>query len=385
MNKKLTYILMPIMVMGLTSCSDNTQDNTHGQTTDITVPMGISLGVAWDTDDTTSRNAPPEQGDGLMDGTGTEEIKEIDRVRIIAFRRKDPDITNQDAAEFVYDPTNDQTVTCQEGTPNYTAQGALTKIYGYEYRVIAIAYDTDDESWFSLNNLDGVTYEEFMMTINKQDNDSAGGFNNKGISIEPDIENYNVYFTPQFFYGYCHLAGSDDPIIKYGETADEASAPLTGVLYRAVAKVEVSLTVKKYNDGIISHDIEQAALLMSNVYSQTKLSSYDDFLSPTLPCNENNSCTVVCYNSEVPSAESEMTMTVYVLPTQTKLGLAIYYQSGTIITSTHTHAGWFSPQDLSFADGATGIISPDVYNKEFYFRRNHKYVITGTTNNAFPE
>ena len=373
MIKKLTYILTIAIMMSMTSC-DDTRDNEGGLTTGTaTVPMGISFSATWGIDDIT-RVAPPEQGDGLMDGTGTEEIKEIDRVRIIAFRRKDLNVTGQISDKFVYDPTNDQKVVCSEGSPNYTAQGALRKIYGYEYRVIAIAYDADDEGWFSLNSMEGMTYEEFEMTITRQNNGITG-----------ELNDYNVLFTPQFFYGYCHLAGSDDPIIKYGETEAETQAPLTGILYRAVAKVEVQLEVGKYDFYGVGYDVKQAALLMGNVYTQTKISSYDDFLSPyTNMETDDDPYTIVDYNGSVPSEGQTLTMIAYVLPTKTKLGLGVYYSDNFGIVKGTDYA-WFSANDLSFADGATGVISPDVHDNEFYFRRNHKYVITGNTNNAFED
>ena len=157
---------------------------------------------------------------------------------------------------------------------------------------------------------------------------------------------------------------------------------MTGILYRAVAKVEVNLKVQKYDFYGRDYNIEHAALLMDNVYANTGMSSYDDFLSPDNPYNDKD-YTVVDYEENVPKPNEDetmtMTMTVYVLPTKTKLGLAIYY---TALGLAHTRAAWFSAKDLSYADGATGVISPDVHGDEFYFRRNHKYVISGTTNNA---
>lgn len=116
---------------------------------------------------------------------------------------------------------------------------------------------------------------------------------------------------------------------------------------------------------------------MDNVYANTGMSSYDDFLSPDNPYKDKK-YTVVDYEGNVPDEGKTMTMTVYVLPTKTKLGLAVYYTVGI----PYTKYGWFSAKDLSYADGATGVISPDVHGDEFYFRRNHKYVITGDTNDA---
>lgn len=369
MKKQLAYLLLAATSLCLWSCSNDDGEAPQLKGTETQVPITITFGGAWDTDNATSRVAPPEQGDGL-ENSSIDEIKDIDRVRIITFRRKDASVAGTANGQFVYDPTNDVDTTCQQGDTDARkeAHAQLVKAYGYEYRVVAIAYPSAQEGWFDLNtNLDGLTFDEFEMTIKGQEPSSAAGaFDSKKI---------NVMFTPHFFYGYCHLKNSDEPIIKFGETEEEKTAPLTGILYRAVAKVEVQLRVEKYNN----HDIKHAALLMDSVYAKTSMSSYDDFLSPKNPYKDKD-YTVVDYEGYVPDEGKTMTMTVYVLPTKTKLGLAIYYTVLGIIPDTKY--GWFSAKDLSFADGATGVISPDVYKDEFYFRRNHKYVIRGTTNNA---
>lgn len=370
MKKQLAYLLLAATSLCLWSCSNDDGEAPQLKGTETQVPITITFGGAWDTDNATSRVAPPEQGDGLVG-----DIDDINRVRIITFRRKDASVAGTANGQFVYDPTNDVVTTCQPDDENERkeAHAQLVKAYGYEYRVVAIAYPSEQEGWFDLNtNLDGLTFDDFEMTIKGQETSVAGAFDSKKI---------NVMFTPHFFYGYCHLKNSDEPIIKFGETEEEKAAPLTGILYRAVAKVEVNLEVEKYG-SIIKYDIEHAALLMDNVYAKTRMSSYDDFLSPKNPYNGKD-YTVVDYEENVPKPNEDetitMTMTVYVLPTKTKLGLAIYY---TVLGIANTKYGWFSAKDLSYADGATGVISPDVHGDEFYFRRNHKYEIRGTTNNA---
>lgn len=374
MKKQLACLLLAATSLCLWSCSNDDGEALQLKGTETQVPITITFGGAWDTDNATSRVAPPEQGDGLVDSSIVE-IEDIDRVRIITFRRKDASVAGTANGQFVYDPTNDVVTTCEQEDKDERkeAHAQLVKAYGYEYRVVAIAYPSEQEGWFDLNtNLDGLTFDDFEMTITGQEPSSAAGaFDSKKI---------NVMFTPHFFYGYCHLEGSDEPIIKFGETEEEKTAPLTGILYRAVAKVEVNLEVQKY--GFFNYDITHAALLMNNVYAKTSMSSYDDFLSPKNPY-KGKDYTVVDYEENVPKPNEDetmtMTMTVYVLPTKTKLGLAIYYTIGII---PDTKYGWFSAKDLSFADGATGVISPDVHGDEFYFRRNHKYVISGTTNDA---
>lgn len=382
MKKQLAYLLLAATSLCLWSCSNDDGEAPQLKGTETQVPITITFGGAWDTDNATSRVAPPEQGDGL-ENSSINEIKDIDRVRIITFRRKDASVAGTASGQFVYDPTNDVVTTCEQkdGDQRKEAHAQLVKAYGYEYRVVAIAYPSAQEGWFDLNtNLDGLTFDEFEMTITGQETSAAGAFNrdqnlNSYINFYKDI--FNVMFTPHFFYGYCHLENSDEPIIKFGETEEEKAAPLTGILYRAVAKVEVNLEVQKYDFYGVDYNIEHAALLMNNVYAKTSMSSYDDFLSPKNPYNGKN-YTVVDYKGNVPNEGGTMTMTVYVLPTKTKLGLAVYYT----VLAPHTRAAWFSAKDLSYADGATGVISPDVHGDEFYFRRNHKYVIRGTTNDA---
>lgn len=384
MKKQLAYLLLAATSLCLWSCSNDDGEAPQLKGTETQVPITITFGGAWDTDNATSRVAPPEQGDGLVDSSIVE-IEDIDRVRIITFRRKDASVAGTANGQFVYDPTNDVVTTCQQKDEDERkeAHAQLVKAYGYEYRVVAIAYPSEQEGWFDLNtNLDGLTFDDFEMTITGQETSAAGVFNRDKDLLNPYIKFYkdffNVMFTPHFFYGYCHLENSNDPVIKFGETEEEKAAPLTGILYRAVAKVEVNLKVQKYDYGI-KYNIQHAALLMDNVYANTGMSSYDDFLSPDNPYKDKDKYyTVVDYKGNVPDEGKTMTMTVYVLPTKTKLGLAVYYTVG----QAHTRAAWFSAKDLSYADGATGVISPDVHGDEFYFRRNHKYVISGTTNDA---
>ena len=116
------------------------------------------------------------------------------------------------------------------------------------------------------------------------------------------------------------------------------------------------------------------------------MTAYDNFLKPQAPIINNktleNNYIVVCkYNEEISDNTSEIVITAYVLPTKTRLGLAVRgKRPGDILHANRK--GWFTAENLSFGDGATGVISPDVNGNYFYFRRNHKYVITGNTNNA---
>lgn len=220
MKKQLAYLLLAATsLLCLWSCSNDDGEAPQLKGTETQVPITITFGGAWDTDNATSRVAPPEQGDGLVDSSIVE-IEDIDRVRIITFRRKDASVAGTANGQFVYDPTNDVVTTCEQEDKDERkeAHAQLVKAYGYEYRVVAIAYPSEQEGWFDLNtNLDGLTFDEFEMTITGQEPSSAAGVF--------DSNKINVMFTPHFFYGYCHLEGSDEPIIKFGETEEEKPHP----------------------------------------------------------------------------------------------------------------------------------------------------------------
>lgn len=408
--RRLSYLLAAAATMAMAACSADGGDTPGGDTPQegaaVSVPLTVSFSGEWSADDEGggTRVAPPEQGDTNGDGAitdadligGREELEPVDRVRIITFRRKDANVTGLPSGSFEYDPTNDITATCEWNADNTlkTAKATLTKLYSYEYRVVAIAYDADEESWFSLNDnrLDGLKFEDFEVEMKTRDKSEVGGFNSgyQGPLMGIKANDFEIMYTPQFFYGYCHLEDSDDPIIKYGETEAEASASLTGRLYRAVAKVEVKLKLERFKTVGLSetHFIQEAILLMGNVYQKSGMTDYDDFLNPFSALNVTNTKDhiVTSYINNIESAdgnykEDSVLFTTYVLPTKTKLGLGVCYISGVLHLDYSNH-GWFSAANLSYGDGATGIISPDVYNNEFYFRRNHKYLITGNTNNA---
>lgn len=115
-----------------------------------------------------------------------------------------------------------------------------------------------------------------------------------------------------------------------------------------------------------------------------------DYIKPQTPITIKDKAEenyILCkYENNIPKKGETLTLTTYVLPTKTRLGLAVFGKLqtgvGEIDIVNAYRKGWFTADNLSFGDGATGVISPDVNGNYFYFRRNHKYVITGNTNNA---
>lgn len=404
----------------LAGCADSDDALDEWESSVAEVPVTITFGTAWQQDAAT--RVPPPGQETTVEVDGWDETN-ADKVRIVTFRRKDMDDQLQGGtndAPFTYDPTNDYTVDCVKGNQgeNFTAQGKLRKVYGYEYRVVAIAYDSQrenagrsngviqepgEQNLFTLNLEDVTTFDKFKATINTYGISDYMYDMNDGLldDLENNLEclTQKMAFVPEFFYGYC-TTESGDEIIKFAELGADGeynkSVPLTGILYRGVAKIEVHLTLQPHvnkigivSDAVGERPINHAALLATNVNTVTGLSSYDDFLTPSspVPVDEDAQYTVIDYQDAVESGNGErtVTFTAFVLPAKMELGVRVLTEKTIAITKC---LGLFNGQihvdNKTYQDGegATGVISPDAHNNVFYFRRNHKYVLTGSSENV---
>ena len=419
------YIYYLLLITGflLSACSKELpEEEASGDDEQLPVaevPVEVSIGTVWFTDNTGSKAAPPDATPGLgVDGS--DETAGVDAVRIIVFRRRDLDDKKEDDEQaagpnsFLYDPKNDQVVPCTKEVDTdhrLKARGILKKTYGYEYRVIAIAYDADrilpysgepgktdvykaegEEALFSLNTLDGVAYEDFAATLNQ------GGvwesfLNGAGLSsYNTKYLSRRLAYGPQLFYGFCHT-GDGNPVIDYSKEDPDGNVttntPLTGILYRGMAKVEVRLEVEKYEEGALYYDIEWMGLLADHVCTKVKLSDYDDFLAPSDPITtsgEKGSYTLVDFQDSKNNTGDNydgghfvvgktVVFTAWMLPTKTRLGVRIRNSYGVADQSVHNCQ--IRVDNVSDAENATGVISPDAQDNIFYLRRNYKYVFTG--------
>lgn len=392
-----------------------------GEGETVTVPLTIDLARTWTTGDDEAPesrdvpNPPALNVDGWAETVGT------DRVRIVTFRRRSTDAAvggdgSTNTAPFVYDPSNDYTWEViqagDDGTganDRFYAKGSITKRYGFEYRVVGIAYSSTrplspsngllpaagEAGLFSLNLADGLTYDSFMATLTETE---PQGWTNYwgGAAINANRDHITVngggrlVYTPQFFYGYCHAAGSDDPIIKYAEFNSEigeyvTDTPLTGTLYRGVAKVEMHITARDRDFTVGGErQLTSAFIVANNVRTSVGLTSYDDFL-PQAPGAAGNTpdysqYTLVAAHDQTAADGEEMVLTAYMLPTKTKFALRCYYHFNVVVEYNYSYNYAIDVADLSSAEAATGVISPDVQDGVFYLRRNHKYVFYGDLN-----
>lgn len=397
---KLRTIIYLLSCLLWTACSDDElQPATADEAT--TVPITLTLGQR------ATRSAPPGSTDPMhptIDGEA--ETEQTNTVRIIAFRCKE---TQEDVSyhsddgyadsDFVYDPTNDQTVTCSRATTSdhrLTAHGKLKKMKGYAYRVVALAYsltrslpfsnqllaDVGEENLFTLNLAAHTTLDQFEADLTHVAHDSWKEFRNGASIVTHNTHSLSgqLCYAPQLFYGQC-TSVNGNKVIHFHEknAADSISStyPLSGVLYRGMAKVQLTLKIDKlYESGTL----QWIGLLANETRTSVKLSTYDDFLQPFNPIHttikKNGTYTLVGFVNTGLSVGSTVTLTAWLLPTATKLAIRTFIR-GSLVRSDDIRNSPIEVSELSSAETGTGIISPDVVDNTFYLRRNQRYQFTG--------
>ena len=337
---------------------------------------------------------------------GEAETEQTNTVRIIAFRCKetqenvsDSNDENYADSDFVYDPTNDQTVTCSRATTSahrLTAHGQLKKMKGYAYRGVALASsltrslpfsnhllaDVGEENLFTLNLAAHTTLDQFEADLTHVVHDSWEEFRNGTGNFTHNTRSLSdqLCYAPQLFYGQCTSANGNK-VIHFHEknAADSISStyPLSGVLYRGMAKVQLTLTIDKlYERGTL----QWIGLLANETRTSVKLSTYDDFLQPFNPIHttmKNGTYTLVGFVNTGLSVGSTVTLTAWLLPTATKLAIRTFIRKGGLVRLDDIRNSPIEVSELSSAETGTGIISPDVVDNTFYLRRNQRYQFKG--------
>lgn len=397
---KLRTIIYLLSCLLWTACSDDElQPATADEAT--TVPITLTLGQR------ATRSAPPGSTDPMNPTVdGEAETERTNTVRIIAFRCKE---TQEDVSyhsddgyadsDFVYDPTNDQIVTCSRATTSahrLTAHGQLKKMKGYAYRVVALAYsstrslpfsnhllaDVGEENLFTLNLAAHTTLDQFEADLTHVGHDSWEEFLNGQSIVTHNTRSLSgqLCYAPQLFYGQC-ISVNGNKVIHFHEknAADSISStyPLSGVLYRGMAKVQLTLTIDKlYESGTL----QWIGLLANETRTSVKLSAYDDFLQPFNPIHttmKNGTYALVGFVNTGLSVGSTVTLTAWLLPTATKLAIRTFIRKGGLVRLDDIRNSPIEVSELSSAETGTGIISPDVVDNTFYLRRNQRYQFKG--------
>lgn len=412
-------------------------------------PVVLEIASAWGIDTNDTRVPPPGvstggtgSGETISDDNGWHETANVDKIRVIAFRRKEKLQTSDgrggyadNMTDFVYDPENDTTVTVASSPvvdpdDNYhtihqhrRATSVLHKTYGYEYRIIAIAYSgarqldyanissfsasnsvwhsgTGEQHAFTLNTGDGLTlanfaatFREQIITDNHDDTWSEYLCGRSSLTLHTHCitggteENAPINFVPQLFYGQCTLdtlgtgvtlqdpAALTSPVIRFSEQGTDSryhkDLPISGTLLRGMAEVQIVIpNVKKLENTTAHHNPNWIALLADQVRGSVGLDSYDRF-NPTLTTGNTNRYHAVAASTV--ETGSRAVITAYLLPCPTRFAFRVK-TDGTARYSIFNFP--IRVADAVSTGSATGVISPDASNNTFYLRRNHKYVIT---------
>lgn len=399
-----------------------------------TVPFTITLGGLSGSDGNAkqdgrnTRVAPPGAGSSSSSGTigednGYAETDNVDAVRLIAFRRRVQnngentatyDAAANDIQGFEYDPTNDRVIngkpTLEDGKKDdylsgnphkhYVVKGTFGISRGYEYRIIALAYNSQEKSPYPqyeennvvttkmLNLKKGTTFQEFNATFTsylvKDDgktdtpNNWLGYLKNKTLLLHNvDCLSRQLITVPQLFYGTLYQKGdaTQNPIISSADYQKEnlgnnTPTPLVGTLYRGMAEVEVHITSAAHYS--ITAQTQWYCLLADNVLTQMPLTSYDGFKQGGEPINseKGGSYTAIAY-ATFPGEGKEVVLKAFVLPGKTHLAVRIGLKA-----YPHAHNYQIKAKDMMSSEAATGVIVVDGVSNLFYLRRNHKYVFT---------
>ena len=405
-----------------------------------TVPFTITLGGLSGSDGNAkqdgrnTRVAPPGAGSSSSSGTigedyGYAETDNVNAVRLIAFRRRVQnngentatyDAAVNDIQGFEYDPTNDRVIngkpTLEDGKEDdylsgkphkhYVVKGTFGISRGYEYRIIALAYNSQEKSPYPqyeennvvttkmLNLKKGTTFQEFKATFasylvnddGKTDtpNNWLGYLKKRYIGIIPKLYNVEclsrqLITVPQLFYGTLYQQGdaTQNPIISSADYQKEnlgnnTPTPLVGTLYRGMAEVEVHITHAAHYS--ITAQTQWYCLLADTVLTQMPLTSYDGFKQGGEPINKypkkGGTYTAIAY-APFPGEGKEVVLKAFVLPGKTHLAVRIGLKA-----YPHAHNYQIKAKDMMSSEAATGVIVVDGVSNLFYLRRNHKYVFT---------
>ena len=402
-----------------------------------TVPITITLGGLSGSDGNAgqggrnTRVAPPGAGSSSSSGTidednGYTETDNVDAVRLIAFRRRVQnngektatyDAAVNDIQGFEYDPTNDRVIngkpTLEDGKEDDYLSGKPHKHYvvkdtfgisrGYEYRIIALAYDSQEKSPYPQYQANqvitndmlyikrGTTFQEFKATfasylVDDDKTDTPNNWLDYLKKIVLTLNNVNclsrqLITVPQLFYGTLYQQGdaTQNPIISSADYQKEnlgnnTPTPLVGTLYRGMAEVEVHITHAAHHSSIAQ--TQWYCLLADTVLTQMPLTSYDGFKQGSVPIKKysekGGSYTAIAY-APFPGEGKEVVLKAFVLPGKTHLAVRIGFKA-----YPYAHNYQIKAKDMMSSEAATGVIVVDGVSNLFYLRRNHKYVFTYT-------
>ena len=409
MKKRTLYGWLMLIVAGiLTGCSQETQVTEITENADIKVQQVrfyVSSGHIEDAPLT--RDVPPVSGgETTIPGTC-----QVDRIALLTFKRPmdtdNPFLFDQansvafDADGRISTSNNSMQLECEDcpGAPSETSSyqkqaiGKITKQKGYEYKVIALGYNTaredncptgkktfDERSCFQIVAGDGRGIDESTSL-------SEVKLKLKPLSysdISSELAGTNIgqitgawLRTPELFFANCSIAGDEDGIIQFADTKE-----ITGVLKRGVAQVNLNIEKLQGVTSLAGRKAMQFSFLADVLNTEVRLENYDCFLQPSTPQGQykpeyTGKFTALTGTTDCKDL-SEISFSVYVLPTVTSLRVRYMTAYDTSLPVKRFFDSDIAVTSKSDGNQATGIIDPEGGGKTFYLRRNHRYTINGT-------
>ena len=332
--RKIYGLLLSAALIVLAAC---TADDATGPIEEgggegaVTQKIHFVVGGVSPSDIYTRLVPPGEEGEliGASDATCN-----VDKIRLLVFRRAE----GSDGS-FVYDETNstdadgnkkilevseDKDITGEDGATiahGRTAEGSILKKKGYEYRVIALGYNSqrdldseypdaeefpifpdtdnkvDESTLFRIvtevkldpdnpsnpiaeeNLVDGETRFEdlYMQVVPMSLEEKAGWIAQNGGSGQDTKRFITGWYqlVPEIFYGTCKTVGGSDIITFNDENM------LIGYLYRGVAKLTVIFDKENIAEIIGSgNEICTMTLVGDSIRQAVHLTDYDEFKTP---------------------------------------------------------------------------------------------------------
>lgn len=407
MKKRTLYGWLMLFMAGfLTGCSQETQVTEITENADIKVQQVrfyVSLGHIEDAPLT--RDVPPVSGGGTTTIPGT---CQVNRIALLTFKRPmdtDKPFLFDQANSVVFDAggkistsNNSMELECKDypdASPyKKQAKGEITKQKGYEYKVIALGYNTkrkdnyptennsfDERDCFQIVAGDGRGIDEStsLSEVKLKLIPLSYSAISSGLADTNKDQITGAWLrTPELFFANCSIAGDEDGIIQFADTKE-----ITGVLKRGVAQVNLNIEKLQGVTSLAGRKAMQFSFLADVLNTEVRLENYDCFLQPSTPQGQYSSEYTGKFTALTGTTDckdlSTISFSVYVLPTVTSLRVR-YMTAYDVITAPVERVFDSDIAVTSKSDGnqATGIIDPEGGGKTFYLRRNHRYTINGT-------
>ena len=255
--------LFIVLLLGLLACSDEMEvPDTLPEGETARVPIAFNL---QNVGDGLTTRVPSNEGPSC--GNAVRPVR-VDKVDVYLYSRPaDGEYYGDNALGFTR-AGKYTFVVADKGDnawPRYVAEGWVELSGSKEYRMTAIAYNSEE-----------VEEENKPFTV------TEGSFKDAAIQLDAikntyDNDNLTEYNAPELFFGTV-LANDVDTLFTYDDVKGKETA-LSGWLYRGVAGIQLSL----FN---VPEEVTKIELLADTIYTEVGARYYDDFLYAYEPQKE---------------------------------------------------------------------------------------------------